>query len=69
VSLTTRGLARDWIASFCQDRLCSPNTVTFTMPAEGVKTYEFQLVPPGPGLKPGRVQVGASGATWVSTPS
>jgi peroxiredoxin len=67
VSLGTKGLARDWIASFCQDRLCSPNSVTFTMPPEGVKTYEFQLVPPAPGLKPGRVLVGAAGSNWVST--
>jgi peroxiredoxin/tetratricopeptide (TPR) repeat protein len=69
VTLGTKGLQRDWIASFCQDRLCSPNTVTFTMPAEGVKVYEFQLVPPGPGLKPGRVQVGAGDSNWVSTPA
>jgi peroxiredoxin/tetratricopeptide (TPR) repeat protein len=69
VTLGTKGLKRDWIASFCQDRLCSPNAVTFTMPADGVKTYEFQLVPPGPGLKPGRVSIGAADSNWVSTPA
>jgi thiol-disulfide isomerase/thioredoxin len=69
VTLGTRGLKRDWIASFCQDRLCSPNAVTFTMPAEGVKTYEFQLVAPAPGSKPGRVSVGAANSNWVSTPA
>jgi thiol-disulfide isomerase/thioredoxin len=67
VSLGTKGLKAGWIASFCQDRLCSPNTVTFTMPSEGVKTYEFQLIPPQPGLDPGPVLVGATDSNWVST--
>jgi len=67
VNLETKGLQPNWIASFCQDRLCSPNKVSFTMPPEGVKTYEFQLVPPSAGASPGSVSVGAPGANWVST--
>jgi len=68
VRLGTKGLHSGWIASFCQDRLCSPNSVTFVMPSEGVKTYEFQLVPPVTGAVAGRVWVG-TGSYWVSTRS
>jgi len=67
VTLTTRGLKSGWIASFCQDRLCSPGSVTFTMPPEGMKTYEFQLVPPSPKAVPGPVAVGAADSNWVTT--
>jgi tetratricopeptide (TPR) repeat protein len=52
VTLTAQNLAPGWVASFCADRLCSPGKVTFTPPESGVKTYEFQLVPPNPGAKP-----------------
>ena len=68
VSLDTKGLKPGWVASFCQDRICSPNRVAFTMPPDGVKTYEFQLIPPGPGAAPGRILIGANDANWVSTP-
>ncbi|HEY1654035.1 MAG TPA: redoxin domain-containing protein [Candidatus Tumulicola sp.] len=66
VHLGTKGLREGWVSSFCQDRLCSPNSVTFTMPGEGLKTYEFQLVPPSAGATPGRVWVGTQ-STWVTT--
>jgi tetratricopeptide (TPR) repeat protein len=66
VSLGTKGLRGGWIASFCQDRLCSPNSVSFVMPSDGVKTYEFQLVPPTAGAVPGRVWVGTQ-SNWVAT--
>ncbi len=66
VHLGTKGLREGWVSSFCQDRLCSPNSVTFTMPEEGLKTYEFQLVPPSAGAAPGRVWVGTQ-STWVTT--
>jgi thiol-disulfide isomerase/thioredoxin/tetratricopeptide (TPR) repeat protein len=66
VRLGTKGVRSGWIASFCQDRLCSPNTVSFAMPSDGVKTFEFQLVPPSPGALPGRVWVG-TGSNWVAT--
>ncbi len=69
VTLGTKLLKPGWIASFCQDRLCSPNTVTFTMPAQGVKTYEFQLVAPTPNATPGRVAVGAADSNWVTIPA
>jgi hypothetical protein len=69
VTLVTRGLGKDWIASFCADRLCSPNTVSFVVPPSGVKSYEFQLVPPTPGAVPGRVLVGADDGDWIATPS
>lgn len=69
VTLTTKNLKKDWVASFCQDRLCSPGSVTFTMPPEGVKTYEFQLVPPAPHEQPGIVSVGAQDGNWVTTPA
>jgi thiol-disulfide isomerase/thioredoxin len=68
VTLVTKGLKPGWIASFCQDRLCSPNTVTFIAPPEGVKTYEFQLIAPDASKSPGRVLVGATDAAWVATP-
>jgi hypothetical protein len=48
--------------------MCAPDTVTFIVPPSGVKTYEFQLVPPAPGKRPGRVMVGANGAAWTATP-
>ena len=66
VHLGTKGLRSGWVSSFCQDRLCSPNSVTFTMPDDGMKTYEFQLVPPEAGASPGRVWVGTE-STWVAT--
>ena len=59
VTLNARGLRTGWIASFCADGLCSPKTVSFVAPPGGVKTYEFQLVPPSAGSKPGKVSVSA----------
>jgi tetratricopeptide (TPR) repeat protein/peroxiredoxin len=64
VTLTAENLAPGWVASFCADRLCSPGKVTFTPPQSGVKTYEFQLVPPTPGAKPGNnITVASNGVT------
>ncbi len=64
VTLTAENLAPGWVASFCADRLCSPGKVTFTPPESGVKTYEFQLVPPTPGAKPGNnITVASNGVT------
>lgn len=59
VTLTAQGLRPGWVASFCADRLCSPRTVSFVSPSAGVKTYEFQLVPPTDGAAPGKVSVRA----------
>jgi tetratricopeptide (TPR) repeat protein len=66
VTLHAAGLARDWVASFCADGLCSPQQVSFRAPASGVKTYEFQLVPPAPGARPGPVTISAAGGNTVS---
>jgi thiol-disulfide isomerase/thioredoxin len=68
VTLRVRGLAHTWVASFCADGLCSPQTVTFTFPAAGVKTYEFQLVPPHAGANPGKVAVSVDGGGVVPVP-
>lgn len=63
VWLVALGLQKGWIASFCADGLCSPNRVSVVLPASGVKTYEFQLVPPGKQRKPGDVRVRSSDGT------
>ncbi len=68
VSLRAAGLRPQWVASFCADGLCSPQTVTFTAPASGVKTYEFQLVPPQDGARPGSVAVLVEGGSAVAVP-
>jgi hypothetical protein len=68
VTLATRGVRPGWVASFCADGLCSPKTVSFMVPPSGVKTYEFQLVPPTVGADPGRVAVGATSAKWAAIP-
>ena len=57
VNLEALHLRHGWIASFCADGLCSPNRVVLTLPESGVKTYEFQLVPPGAVRDPGNVTV------------
>jgi len=69
VALSTKGLKPDWIASFCTDGLCSPGGVKLTLPSIGVKTYEFQLVPPTKGAQPGTVVVTADGAHDTVVPS
>jgi thiol-disulfide isomerase/thioredoxin len=69
VTLHATGLRPDWVASFCADGLCSPQTVTFTAPASGVKTFEFQLVPPQPGAHPGIIRVTVDGGASVQVPA
>jgi thiol-disulfide isomerase/thioredoxin/tetratricopeptide (TPR) repeat protein len=69
VTLRARGLRAKWVASFCADGLCSPQTVSFTSPESGVKTYEFQLVPPRPGAAPGPVSIVAAGGVDVPVPT
>jgi len=53
LGLQTLGLRKGWIASFCADGLCSPNRVSVVLPPSGVKTYEFQLIPPNAQRMPG----------------
>lgn len=67
VTLAAQGLRSGWVASFCADGLCSPKTVSFVEPPSGVKTYEFQLVPPADGALPGKVAVSA-GAVRAEVP-
>jgi thiol-disulfide isomerase/thioredoxin/predicted Zn-dependent protease len=69
VTLHAAGLARDWVASFCADGLCSPEQVSFHAPPSGVKTYEFQLVPPETGARPGTVRISAAGGNTVTVPA
>jgi cytochrome c biogenesis protein CcmG, thiol:disulfide interchange protein DsbE len=68
VTLRAAGLRRDWVASFCADGLCSPQTVSYKAPATGVKTYEFQLVPPAPHARAGAVTISAAGGNTVTVP-
>jgi thiol-disulfide isomerase/thioredoxin/tetratricopeptide (TPR) repeat protein len=69
VTLHAAGMARDWVASFCADGLCAPRQVSFHAPPSGVKTYEFQLVPPEPGARPGTVTISAAGGNTVTVPA
>jgi thiol-disulfide isomerase/thioredoxin len=69
VSLRAAGLTRAWVASFCADGLCSPERVSFHAPASGVKTYEFQLVPPENTARHGIVTISAAGGNSVTVPA
>jgi hypothetical protein len=69
VTLRAGGLRRDWVASFCADGLCSPQRVSFHAPPSGVKTYEFQLVPPETGARAGTVTISAAGGNTVTVPT
>jgi thiol-disulfide isomerase/thioredoxin/tetratricopeptide (TPR) repeat protein len=69
VTLRAAGLKSDWVASFCADGLCSPQTVSYRTPPNGVKTYEFQLVPPAPHARPGVVSISATGGNTVLVPA
>jgi hypothetical protein len=69
VTLHAGGLKPDWVASFCADGLCSPQMVSYRAPATGVKTYEFQLVPPAPHARPGAVTISATGGNTVTVPA
>jgi tetratricopeptide (TPR) repeat protein/thiol-disulfide isomerase/thioredoxin len=68
VTLRATGLKPNWVASFCTNGLCSPQTVSFASPASGVTTYEFQLIPPQTGAKPGNVAIAVAGGTSVAVP-
>jgi thiol-disulfide isomerase/thioredoxin len=68
VTLHAQGLRPHWVASFCADGLCSPQTVSFTSPAGGVKTFEFQLVPPHDGDAPGNVAIAVGSGAAVAVP-
>ena len=62
VDLRAVGVPKNWIASFCSDRVCAPFHLPVTLPAQGVKVVEFQLVPDKPNAKSGaHVSVIATG--------
>ena len=46
VALTTSGVPKGWVASFCSDKVCAPFRTSVELPDSGVKIVEFQLVPP-----------------------
>jgi thiol-disulfide isomerase/thioredoxin/tetratricopeptide (TPR) repeat protein len=69
IDLTALGLRPGWVASFCADGLCSPNRVSVVLPASGVKTFEFQLVPPGSSRSPGTVRVTTSDGIVTDVPA
>jgi thiol-disulfide isomerase/thioredoxin len=68
VTLRATGLPPGWIASFCGDGLCAPQTISLHTAASGLKTYEFQLVPPGPGPTPQRVAVVSTDGARADVP-
>jgi thiol-disulfide isomerase/thioredoxin len=68
ITLHARGLRPQWIASFCADGLCSPQTVSFKAPSTGLKTYEFQLIPPHDGDPPGPISIAVDGSTPIPVP-
>jgi peroxiredoxin len=67
VALSTAGVPKAWIASFCTDHLCAPFRVDVALPSSGVKVIEFQLVPPASGASAPAVRViGNDGARTAS---
>jgi len=67
VDLRAAGVPKGWIATFCTDRICTPNRTRITLGASRVKVVEFQLVPPGvPGVVP-QVRVIGTGSEGKAT--
>ena len=66
VTLRATGLRPHWIASFCGDGICAPQKITLRTAPSGVKTYEFQLVPPVAGAASGRVSVVSADGTTAA---
>jgi tetratricopeptide (TPR) repeat protein len=59
IGLAVRGLPPHWIGSFCTDRVCAPFHTQVTIPADGVKIVEFQVIPFGPASHSTAVRVDA----------
>ena len=59
IALTVRGLPPHWIGSFCTDRVCAPFHTQVTIPADGVKIVEFQVIPFGPASHSSAIRVEA----------
>jgi peroxiredoxin len=69
VNLTTQGLPKGWVASFCTDRICAPFKVGVTLPPSGVKVIEFQLIPDAPGSAEPHITILATDGKSSSTAS
>ncbi len=44
VHLNTSGVAKGWIAAFCDTRVCSPTQLTETIPKSGSVVVQFELI-------------------------
>jgi hypothetical protein len=44
VHLTVNGMKDGWIGAFCDGRVCSPNSVSETIPASGRTVVQFELI-------------------------
>ncbi len=58
-----------WVASFCSERLCTPNRTTVIVPRSGVKLLELTLVPPAPGSSVPKVRITARDEDGTGTTS
>lgn len=70
VALHAERVPKDWIASFCSDRVCAPFKTTIDLPSSGVKVVEFQVIPPDERTKralPVRVVARRAGERTVET--
>jgi tetratricopeptide (TPR) repeat protein len=68
VRLVARGVPKDWVGSWCTDRVCQPTATDVVVPPSGVKIVEFQIVPDDPAhanLHP-QVRIDAKAATIAS---
>jgi peroxiredoxin len=65
IALATAGLPKQWIGSFCTDRVCAPFRTSVVVPSDGVKIVEFQLVPTGTAPAPPKVRIDATLANRV----
>jgi len=63
--LRARGARPHWIAAFCGDGRCSPQSVSIQIPPSGVKAYEFELVGPGADADPGIIDILTADGTAV----
>ncbi len=69
VRLTTSGVATGWIAAFCNDRVCSPSSVSMTLSARGTTAIQFELIREDDGAaKTSGARIEAGGASIVVKP-
>ncbi len=68
VRLVASGLPKDWVGSWCTDRVCQPTRTDVVVPTAGLTIVEFQVVPDDPkhaSLHP-QVRIDAKAATIAS---